>query len=58
MTMPDTGSERPGGMASDTRQMAEDDARAALEGEGPRGHVVFLIGAAIVIGVMLFLLLR
>ena len=45
MTMPDTGSERPGGMASDTRQMAEDDARAALEGEGPKGHVVFLIGA-------------
>ena len=58
MTMPDTGPERPGGMASDTRQMAEDDARAALHGDGPRGHVVFLIGAAIVIGVMLWLLLR
>lgn len=58
MTLPDTGPERPSGMASDTRQMAEDDARAALEGGGPRGHVVFLIGAVVVIGVMLWLLLR
>jgi len=58
MTMPDTGPERPGGMTSDTRQMAEDDLHQALDGKGPRGHILFLIGAAVVIGVLLLLLLR
>jgi hypothetical protein len=57
MTLPDTGPERPRGLASDTRQMAEDDTRRAL-GEGPRGHVVLLVGSAIVIAVLLWLLLR
>lgn len=58
MTIPDTGPERPGGMTSDTRQMAEDDVHHALQGEGPRGRVLFAIGAVVVIGVLVWLLLR
>ena len=58
MTLPDTGPERPGGMASDTREMADEDAHNALHGGGPRGRVVLILGAAIAIGVMAWLLLR
>lgn len=58
MTLPDTGPERPGGMASETRQMADDETHAALHGGGPRGHVVLLLIAVLVIGVMAWLLLR
>lgn len=58
--MPDTGSERPGGMTSDTREMtelSEADTRAAL-GAGPRGSVVLLCSALIVIAVVIWLLVR
>jgi hypothetical protein len=61
MTLPDTGSERPGGLASDTRQMAEheiDQVRMEVLGTGPRGRVVLVVGALIVIAVVVWLLVR
>jgi hypothetical protein len=57
MTLPDTGPERPGGLASDTREMAEQD-RMEVLGSGPRGHVVLIIGSLIVIAVLIWLLVR
>ena len=62
MTLPDTGSERPGGLTSDTRQMAADELDAQLReealGSGPRGRVTLLIAALIVIAVVVWLVVR
>ena len=57
MTLPDTGPERPGGLSSETREMAEQDVMEAL-GSGPRGRVVLIVGALIVIAVLVWLLVR
>jgi len=45
-------------MASDTRQMADDDLNAALHAGGPGGRVVLVLMAVIVIAVAVWLLLR
>ena len=58
MTIPDTGPERPGGLASDTREMAELDRMDRIEGEGPRGRVVGIVALLIVIAVTVFLIVR
>jgi hypothetical protein len=62
MTLPDTGSERPGGLASDTRQMAEHELEAQIRqdalGSGPRGRVTLLVAALIVIAVVVWLVVR
>jgi hypothetical protein len=60
MTLPDTGPERPGGLASDTRQMAEvDKIEVTDEGSGgPHGSVVIVVAVLVIAAVALVLLLR
>ena len=43
MTLPDTGPERPGGLASDTREMADlDKMDDAVDEGGPAGHTFII----------------